>query len=47
MSKTLVIVVACIYGYVAFEQLCKGNKPGFIVWGSYALANMGLYWNTR
>jgi hypothetical protein len=47
MSKSLVLVVACIYGYVAIEQLLKGNKPGFIVWSSYAAANIGLYWGTK
>lgn len=42
MSQTLVLVVMLIYFYVAAEQLLKGNVSGFILWGAYGLANIGL-----
>ena len=47
MSQTLVLVVMCIYAYVAGEQLMKGNYPGFVLWGAYSVANLGLYWQTK
>ncbi len=43
MSRHLILLTMCIYAYVACEQLCKKNVPGFITWGSYALANIGLW----
>lgn len=41
------LVVMCIYAYVAGEQLMKGNYPGFVLWGAYSVANLGLYWQTK
>lgn len=42
MSRPLILVVMVIYGYVAVEQLVRGNVPGFVLWASYATANIGL-----
>jgi len=47
VSRSLVLVVMCIYGYVAIEQYLKGNRAAFIMWASYASANLGLYWMTK
>lgn len=43
MSGPLILLSMCIYFYVAFEQGVKGNWPGFIMWGSYGMANIGLW----
>lgn len=47
MSKTLVLLVMCIYFYVAVEQWLKGNKGGALMWAAYSVANLGLYLQTR
>lgn len=44
MSAPLVLVVAVIYLSVAIEQLLRGSVAGFVVWASYASANLGLVW---
>lgn len=41
------LVVLCIYGYVAFEQLVRGNRAGALMWAAYSVANLGLYWQTK
>jgi hypothetical protein len=43
MSKHLILLTMLIYAYVAFEQLAKRNLAGFITWGAYAMANVGLW----
>lgn len=43
MSGPLILVSMGIYFFVAGEQLAKGNLPGFITWGSYGIANIGLW----
>lgn len=43
MSGSLILVTMGIYFFVAVEQLAKGNAPGFIVWGAYGVANIGLW----
>lgn len=43
MSGPLILVCMFIYFFVAAEQLAKGNLAGFIVWGSYGLANIGMW----
>jgi hypothetical protein len=43
MSGWLIAVTGLIYAYIAAEQLAKGNVPMAIVWGSYSLANAGLW----
>lgn len=47
MSGPLILLTMGIYAYVACEQLWKGNVPAFITWGSYAMANIGLYMMAR
>jgi hypothetical protein len=47
MSAPLLILVGVIYAYVAVEQWWKGSPAGFVVWFSYACANMGLIWHTK
>lgn len=43
MSGPLILVSMFIYFYVAGEQLVKGNWPGFLTWGAYGVANIGLW----
>ena len=43
MSGPLIMVTGLIYFYVAVEQLAKGSVPMAIVFGAYAVANIGLY----
>lgn len=43
MSGWLIAITGCIYAYVAMEQYVKGNIPAAITWGSYAMANVGLW----
>lgn len=43
MSGWLIALTGVIYAYVAVEQYCKGNIPGAITWGSYSMANVGLW----
>lgn len=47
MSRPLIMLVMCIYAFVAGEQLMKGNYPGVVMWGAYSVANLGLYWMTK
>jgi len=42
MSFHLILAVMVIYAYVAVDQAAKGHWPGVIVWGAYAVANLGL-----
>ena len=42
MSYYLILTVMVIYAYVAVDQYAKGNWPGVVVWGAYAVANAGL-----
>lgn len=42
MSATLLIIVTMIYVGVALSEVQSGNVPMAIVFGSYALANVGL-----
>lgn len=43
MSGPLILITMGIYFFVAAEQLAKGNVPGFITWGAYAVANIGMW----
>jgi hypothetical protein len=47
MSQPLILVVMCIYFYVAAEQLLKGNVAGFLIWSAYGIANIGLAMQTK
>jgi hypothetical protein len=43
MSGWLIAATGVAYLWVAIEQFLKGNKPMFVVYIGYALANVGLY----
>jgi hypothetical protein len=43
MSAWLIILTGLIYAYISIEQGFKGNLSMFIVYGGYALSNIGLY----
>ena len=43
MSPWLIILTGLIYGYIAVEQLLKGNSHMAIVYSGYAFSNIGLY----
>jgi len=43
MSAWLIIVTGMIYGYIAAEQLHKGNLAMAVVYSGYAFSNVGLY----
>jgi hypothetical protein len=43
MSGSLIAITGLIYAYVAIEQYIKGNIPAAITWGSYSMANVGLW----
>jgi hypothetical protein len=43
MSGTLIIVTGCIYAYVAWEQLLKGNDGMALAYAGYSLSNIGLW----
>lgn len=43
MSGPLIILTGLIYAWIAIEQGWKGNASMAIVYGGYALANIGLY----
>lgn len=43
MSGPLILITMVIYFFVAGEQLAKGNAAGCIIWGSYGVANFGLW----
>jgi hypothetical protein len=42
MSATLMILVTLAYVVTSVSELIKGNWPMGLVFGSYALANVGL-----
>jgi predicted GNAT superfamily acetyltransferase len=43
MSPWLIILTGLIYGYIAVEQMLKGNSHMAIVYSGYAFSNVGLY----
>jgi hypothetical protein len=43
LSAWLIAFVGVIYAYIAFEQLFKGNPAMAVVYGGYAIGNVGLY----
>jgi len=43
MSGPLIIFVGLIYGYIAFDQMYKGNVGGGIMYAGYAFSNIGLF----
>jgi hypothetical protein len=47
MSGGLLIFVAAIYLYVAFEQYSRGNTGTALAFLGYAVSNFGLYQVTQ
>jgi|KBSMisStaDraftv2_1062788.scaffolds.fasta_scaffold00030_30 hypothetical protein len=43
MNSWLIALVGLIYGYVSIMQGIKGEWPLAIVYGGYALSNIGLW----
>jgi hypothetical protein len=43
MSRPLIVVVGLIYAYIAAETGIKGNFGLSIMYGGYALGNIGLW----
>ena len=43
MSPWLVIICGLIYAVVAIDQGLKGNIPILIMYGCYAISNIGVY----
>lgn len=44
MSPGLVAFIGLLYAYIAAEQFYLDNAPMGIVYGSYAVSNVGLWW---
>lgn len=47
MSSTLLIIVTLIYLGVAINEIRQGNGAMCLVFGAYALANVGLILQLR
>lgn len=47
MSAWLIAGIGLVYGYIALEQLVKGNVGMAITYGGYALGNVGLFMLAR
>ena len=44
MSAPLILAVAVVYTFVAFDQWRGGNPGMAVAWAGYALSNCGLAW---
>ena len=44
MSAPLILAVAVVYTFVAFDQWRAGNPGMAVAWAGYAVANVGLAW---
>ena len=44
MSATLIAIVTLIYMAIAVQEGCSGKPELAVVFGGYALANLGLIW---
>ena len=44
MSWPLIALCTLIYVGVAIDQFRRGNAPMAIVYGGYAVANIGMIW---
>jgi hypothetical protein len=42
LEDIIVAIVFLLYLFVAISHAYKSNWPWFIVWASYAMANLGL-----
>lgn len=47
MSSTLIAVVGVIYAVIAIDQFAKGASAMGIVFGAYALGNVGLWMQAK
>lgn len=43
MSPALVIILTLLYAFVAIDQGLKGNMAILIMYGAYAVSNIGVY----
>jgi len=46
-EEKIILIVFFLYAYVSVSYVFKGNWPWFMVWGSYAMANLGLILATK
>lgn len=46
MSNWMIAAVGVVYGYIAIEQIWKGQWALAFVWGGYCVAQWGLLWVT-
>lgn len=44
MSGAFIAIVTFLYLCAAVSDWIQGNEPMALVWGAYALANVGLIW---
>jgi len=44
VSTTLIGIVTAIYATVTVLELHRGNPASALVWGAYALGNIGMIW---
>jgi len=42
VSPTLIIITAVIYAFVAVDQILKNNWGFVIMYGGYAVSNIGI-----
>lgn len=47
MSSNLIIVVTLLYLYIAIDQILKNNIWMGVVYGAYAVANIGLIFSVK
>lgn len=43
MSVAVVIITGLLYATLAIDQGLKGNIPVLIMYGAYAVSNIGVY----
>jgi hypothetical protein len=43
VSRALILLVGLIYSAIAAESAWRGNWPMGVVYGGYALSNVGLW----
>ena len=43
MSSWLIALVGLVYAYIAVEQIVRGSPQMGMIFGGYALSNVGFY----
>lgn len=43
MSRPLIVLVGLVYAYIAAEMAVRGNVGLSIMYGGYAMGNVGLW----